>query len=338
MGPTAMRVLVTDFMGEPDLEREVLPGVEVESLLMLVGHAPTPADLLRVVEERPAGALIAWHEMFFSASTLATLGRAGVRGIVRAGVGYDNVDLEAAPAAGITICNVPDYGTDEVADHAMALLLWCLRRLSGAPPGAAWPQSWPDAGRFAAVRRLQGCALALLGFGRIGQAVARRAQVFGFDVRWYDPYVPRGQDKVTRTTRVESLHDLLVGADALSIHCLLSEETRHLIDAQALALLPPQAVLVNTARGGVIDESALFAALRSGGLAAAALDVLSQEPPVGNALYDAYSRGELPSVLLTPHVAWYSQQSAAELRRKAAAEAGRILRGEPPWNLVTSRQ
>src|SRR5919199_999729 len=328
MGQTAMRVLVTDFMGEPDLEREVLPGVEVESLLMLVGHAPTPADLLRVVEERPAGALIAWHEMFFSASTLATLGRAGV--------GYDNVDLEAARAAGMTICNVPDYGTDEVADHAMALLLWCLRRLSGAPPGTSWPQSWPDAGRFAAVRRLQGCALALLGFGRIGQAVARRAQAFGFDVRWYDPYVPRGQDKVTRTTRVESLRDLLVGANALSIHCLLSEETRHLIDAQALALLPPHAVLVNTARGAVIDENALLAALRSGHLAAAALDVLSHEPSVGNALYDAYSRGELPSVLLTPHVAWYSQQSAVELRRKAAAEAGHILRGEAPWNPITS--
>src|SRR5437588_6597581 len=313
MGQTAMRVLVTDFMGEPDLEREVLPGVEVESLLILLGHAPTPADLLRVVEERPAGALIAWHEIFFSASTLAALGQAGVRGIVRAGVGYDNVNLEAARAAGMTICNVPDYGTDEVADHAMSLLLWCLRCLGGAPPGAAWPESWWDAGRFTAIRRLQGRALALLGFGRIGQAVARRAQAFVVDVRLYDPYVPRGQDKVTRTVRVENLHDLLVDADALSIHCLLSEETRHLIDAQALALLPPHAVLVNTARGSVVDESALLAALRSGHLAAVALDVLSPEPPIGNALYDAYGRGALPSVLLPPPVAWYSPQRAAEL-------------------------
>src|SRR5439155_12662063 len=180
-----------------------------------------------------------------------------------------------------------DYGTDEVADHAMALLLWCLRCLGGAPPGATRPESWWDGGRFAAIRRLQGCVLALLGFGRIGQATARRAQVFGFDVRWYDPHVPRGQDKVTRTTRVESLHDLLTGADALSIHSLLSEETRHRIDAQALALLPPHAVVVNTARGSVVDESALLAALRSGRLAAAALDVLSHEPPAGTALYDA---------------------------------------------------
>src|SRR5438105_6843188 len=186
MGRTAMRVLVTDFMGAPDLEREVLPGVEVESLLMLVGHAPTPADLLRVVEERPAGALIAWHEMFFSASTLATLGRAGVRGMVRAGVGYDNVDLEAARAAGLTICNVPDYGTDEVADHAMALLLWCLRDLGAALPTATRPEAWWDATRFASIQRLQGRTLALLGFGRIGQATARRAQSFGLNVRWYD--------------------------------------------------------------------------------------------------------------------------------------------------------
>ena len=154
MGQTAMRVLVVDFVGEPDLEREVLPGVQVESLLMLAGHAPTPADLLRVVEEWPAGALIAWQETFFSASTLAALGRAGVRGIVRPSVGYDSVDLEAARAAGVTICNVPDYGTDEVADHAMALLLWCLRRLGGAPPGATRPESWWDDGRFAAIRRI----------------------------------------------------------------------------------------------------------------------------------------------------------------------------------------
>lgn len=328
-------VLVTDFRGDTEIERVVLPGIQVEALLTLTGHAPTPDDLLRVLAERPAGVLIAWHEMFFTATTLTALGRAGVRGIVRAGVGYDNVDLDAARAAGITVCNVPDYGTDEVADHAMALLLWCLRCLRAAPPGAVAPEAWWDSSRFAAIPRLTGLTLALLGFGRIGQATARRAQAFGFAVRWYDPYVPRGQDKVTRTTRVESLHDLLSGADALSLHCLLSEETRHIIDAGALALLPPHAVMVNTARGPVIEDAALLAALREGRLAAAALDVLRREPPVENALYDAYLRGELPTLLLTPHVAWYSQQSAVEIRTKAAAEAGRLLRGEPPWNPVS---
>ena len=335
MGSTGQRVLLADFKGEPDLEREALPGVEVETLSALVGRQPTAADLIRVVQEWPAQVMIAWHEMFFDAPTLAASARAGMYGMVRAGVGYDNVDLAAARAAGITICNVPDYGTDEVADHAMALLLWCLRCLRAAPPTTAPPEAWWDAGRFAAIPRLQGHTLALLGFGRIGQATARRAQAFGLDVRWYDPYVPRGYDKVTRTTRAETLPALLDGADALSIHCLLDAETEHLIDAAALALLPPHAVVVNTARGPVIDVAALIVALKEGRLAAAAIDVLRREPPVDDPLFDAYMRGELPTLLLTPHVAWYSQGSAVEIRRKAAAAAGRLLRGEAPWNPVT---
>ena len=399
-----MRVLITDFLAESDCEREVLPGVEVDALLSLIGHPPTPADLVRSVGERPAAVLITWYEMFFDATTLAALSRAGVVGIVRAGVGFDNIDLVGARAAGITVCNVPDYGTDEVADHAMALLLWCLRCLRDAsptaashglpasqnircrnalwlmkqaeeaghpismreagrrakvshaaiqhyqqakarrleqgglpemPPTAAPPTAWWDAARFASILRLQECTLGLLGFGRIGQATARRAQSFGLNVRWYDPYVPRGQDKVTCTTRVENLPDLLQDCDALSIHCSLNHETRHMIDAAALALLPPHAVVINTARGPVIDEQALFEALRAGRLAAAALDVLQHEPPVENALFDAYLRGELQNLLLTPHIAWYSQQSVRELRRKAAEEAGRLLRGEPPYNIVT---
>jgi len=131
-----MRVLITDFLAESDFEREVLPGVEVDALLSLIGHPPTPTDLVRVLGERPAEVLITWYEMFFDPTTLAALSRAGVVGIVRAGVGFDNIDLVGARAAGITVCNVPDYGTDEVADHAMALLSWCLRCIRAAPPTA----------------------------------------------------------------------------------------------------------------------------------------------------------------------------------------------------------
>ena len=119
-----MRVLITDFLAESDFEREVLPGVEIDALLSLIGHPPTPADLVRVVGERPSAVLITWYEMFFDATTLAALSRAGVVGMVRAGVGFDNIDLMGARAAGITVCNVPDYGTDEVADYTMAPLLW----------------------------------------------------------------------------------------------------------------------------------------------------------------------------------------------------------------------
>ncbi|HZS88386.1 MAG TPA: C-terminal binding protein [Chloroflexota bacterium] len=329
-----MRVLVTDFMGEPRIEREELPGIEVDALVNLVDYPPTMDDVLRVIAERPAQALISWHEISYTPDSLLALAKAGVRGIVRAGVGYDNVHLAGARAAGIIVCNVPDYGTNEVADHAMALLLWALRCLRAAPPQTADREAWWDTRRFAQIPRLQGRTLALLGFGRIGQAVARRAQAFGFNVRWYDPYIPRGQDKATQTTRVESVAELLDGADALSVHCLLSDETRHVINASTLGLLPAHAVVVNTARGAVVDEVALGDALRRGSIAAAAVDVLEHEAPVVSALYDAYMRGELPTLLMTPHAAWYSQQSVVELRRKAAAEAGRIVRGEPVWNRV----
>jgi C-terminal binding protein len=328
-------VLVTDFMVDIAVERATLSGVAVESAPALLGRMPRADELVRLVREREVTVLIAWHETALDAVTLAALAAAGVRGIVRSGVGYDNVDLAAAQAEGITVCNVPDYGTDEVADHTLALLLWCLRGLHAAPPAAAAPAGWWNAARFAAIPRLQGRTLALLGFGRIGQATARRAQSFGLDVRWYDPYVPRGQDKVTRTIRVETLPALLAEADALSIHCLLGPETRGLLDAPTLALLPAHAVVVNTARGGVVDGAALLDALRSGRLAGAAVDVLAHEPPVDDPLYSAYVRGEAPTLLMTPHIAWYSRESAVELRRKAAAEAGRLLHGEPPWNSVS---
>lgn len=328
-----MRILITSFTDEPIIERDELPGVEVDPLPLPSGHRAALDALLRALEERPAHALISWDEIPYDAEALAALVRAGVRGIVRSSVGYDTVDLRVAQASGLVICNVPDYGTNEVADHAIALLLWCLRGLHAAGPAAPSAAAW-DAARFAGLPRLAGRTLALLGFGRIGQAAAHRAQAFGLQVRWLDPYVPRGQEKVTRTTRVETVADLLTGADALSIHCSLTGETRRLIDARALAALPPHAVLVNTARGGVIDTPALHAALREGRLAGAALDVLEREPPVDDALFEAYARGELPTLLITPHVAWYARESKAEMRRKAAAEAGRIARGERPWNPI----
>src|SRR5258708_12590281 len=120
-----MRVLITDFLTESDFEREVLPGVEVDALLAFLGHPPTPADLVRFIAERPAAVLITWYEMFFDSTTLAALSRAGVVGIVRAGVGFDNIDLVGARAAGITVCNFPDSRTYHSAVHPIALLLPC---------------------------------------------------------------------------------------------------------------------------------------------------------------------------------------------------------------------
>jgi len=332
--PQNIRVLLTDSEGEPDVERAALPGVTIDSLSLALGRRPQMADILRAVSEQATPVVMIWYGIPFAAETLAALASSGVRGIVCCSVGYDLVDIAAAAAHDITVCHVPDYCTDEVADHTLAMLLWGLRGLPAASPTTVGPDAWWDSKRFVATRRLQGLTLALLGFGRIGQSVAQRAQAFGLKVRWYDPYMRRGQDKVTRTTRVERLADLLDGADALSIHCYRSAETIGMVDAAALAMLAPGAVVVNTARGRVLDEQALLEALCSGHVAAAALDVLAQEPPSLEGIYGAYLRGECPTLLLSPHVAFYSEQSALELRRRAAEEAGRLLRGEKPFNPV----
>lgn len=326
-------VLVADQPGDLAIERATLPGVKVVGFPSIPGQSHTVANLIRTVRQDPTPVLIVWSGDVFDRVALETLAGLGVHGIVCASVGYDHVDLATAAALGITVCNVPDYGTDEVADHALSLLLWCLRKLGTNSPTAATPQDfWTD--RCLPLSRLSDCTLALLGFGRIGQAVARRAKAFGLRVRWYDPYVPRGQEKVTRTSRAESLSELLCDVDALSIHCLLNAETHGLVDANTLALLPSHAVVVNTARGSIVDEMALLTALREGRLGGAALDVLEREPPGDTPLFAAYLRGELPQVLISPHVAWYSEGSAVERKRKAATEAGRLLRRETPFNPV----
>ncbi len=321
------RVLIADQPDDLSIEREALPGIEVAAFPDARGETLTVPSLIAAVRQHPTPVLVIWSGFILDHTALRMLSDAGVHGIVCASVGYDHVDLAAAAALGITVCHVPDYGTDEVADHAFALLLWCLRGLGTVTPA---PGFWSVP--YGPLLRLSDCTLALLGFGRIGQSVARRAEAFGLTVRWYDPYVTRGQEKVTRTIRAESLSELLTGADALSIHCRLNAETRGMIDAAALALLPAHAVLVNTARGPIVREAALLTALRAGTLAGAALDVLENEPPGDTPLATAYQRGELPRVLISPHMAWYSEGSAVERKRKAAAEAGRLLRGEPPFN------
>jgi phosphoglycerate dehydrogenase-like enzyme len=333
MSQLPQRVIIADQADDLSIEHAELPGVEIIGFPSRPDQTLTIPSLLEAVREQPAPVLIVWSGGTIDRDALETLASLGVHGIVCASVGYNHVDLVAAADLGLTICNVPDYGTDEVADHALSLLLWCLRRLGVDAPSAADPRAfWSN--RHAPLRRLSDSTLALLGFGRIGQAVARRAESFGLRIRWYDPYVARGQEKVTRTTRAESVAELLHNADALSIHCQLTAETRGMVNAETLAMLPSRAVVVNTARGPVVQEEALLAALRSGHLEGAALDVLEHEPPGDRPLFAAYMRGELPQLLISPHVAWYSAGSAAERKRKAAAEAGRLLRGETPYNAI----
>lgn len=297
----------------PDIEREIL--ADLADVAIFRGHART--ELVSQIAD--AHALIIWSRFAMDADILARLPHC--RAIVCASVGYDHIDLGFAAQRGIAVCNVPDYGTDEVADHAMAMILALSRKLhvlDAEIRAGVW--DWKRAG---AVPRLQEATLGLVGFGRIGMAVARRARAFGIDVAFYDPYVPSGVDKSLCVRRRESLDELLDESHIVSLHALSNDETHRMIGANELARLAPGSILVNTARGGLIDQEALIAAVESGAIGGLGLDVLADEPNVPAALVAS------PRVLLTPHSAWYSSASFAENRRKSATAARDLLLGRP---------
>lgn len=242
--------------------------------------------------------------------------------IARYGIGVDNVDLAAATKAGILVTNVPDYCIDEVSDHALALLLALARRIAVAD-GAVKAGAW-DVVAHAGIRRLRGQTLGLIGFGRIAKALASKVQALGMKVLVYDPYV-EAVAIAHHGAEAASFDRILTDTDAISIHVPLSEETRNLFGERELARMKPTAFLINTSRGGIVDERALATALKENRLGGAALDVLAVEPPPHD-----HPLRQAPNMILTPHLAFYSRESVMELQTKAAEEVARALRGEPP--------
>jgi phosphoglycerate dehydrogenase-like enzyme len=224
------------------------------------------------------------------------------------------------------VCNVPDYGTEEVADHTLMLLLAIARRLF--PSADAIRAGGWDVTTAFGTPRLRGRTLALVGCGRIGSAVSLRAKALGMRVVFFDPYKPDGLEKSLGVERVHRLDDLWPQAEFLSLHCPLTRDTRHVVNAASLARLPAGAYLVNTARGPCVDAAALRAALDSGQVSYAALDVIEREP-----LDDEELRRH-PRVVLTPHSAFYSVEGFREMRTKGAEEARRIVLGETVRNPV----
>ena len=322
-------VITSDRYGDPDadytLERAVLaryPELTVE----LVGLQARAEDQL-VAAARGADALLVSTREAINARVLGAI--PSVKVISRYGVGLDNIDLDAATANGIVVTHYPGYCTTEVADHALALILALNRRiveLDRDLHDGAWShhEATTTAILRGPVRPLGELTLGIIGFGRIGQAVARRALPFGLTLIASDPYVP--PESIT-TLGVEPMElDALLGrADIVTIHCPLTPETRGFLDARRLAHLKPEAVLVNTARGPIVDIPALVAALKGGRLAGAALDVVDPEPlPLDHPLY------RLPNVILTPHAAYYSERSVETVRTETLAEALTVLAGRKP--------
>jgi D-3-phosphoglycerate dehydrogenase / 2-oxoglutarate reductase len=246
--------------------------------------------------------------------------------IARYGIGVDNVDLAAASKAKILVTNVPDYCIDEVSDHALALLLALARRIVAAD-GAVKAGAW-DVVSHAGVHRLRGQTVGLLGLGKIAKLLASKVRPLGMRVLVYDPYL-EPTTIAQHGAEAVNLEDLLDQADAISIHVPLSPETRNLIGERELARMKPTAFVINTSRGGIVDEQALAVALKEGRLGGAALDVLSVEPPPPN-----HPLRQAPNIILTPHLAFYSRESVIELQTKAAEEVARALKGEPPRSPV----
>jgi C-terminal binding protein len=311
-------VVVTDHLAEAGVERAVLDPVADLLLLQTYDEADVAA------RAADADVLLVFHDIKLTERSIATLTKC--RGIVRCGVGFDNVDLKAAGRRGIVVCNVPDYGTEEVADHALLLLLALARRLLPAEQSVRAGR-WDPTTVFGAPR-LRGRTLGLIGCGRIGTAMALRAKALGMRVVFYDPFKPDGLEKSLGVERCWRLEELLTQSQFLSLHCPLTAETRHILNAETLARLPAGAYVINTARGPCIDVPALVDAVDSGHVAYAGLDVVEREP-----LDDERLRRH-PRVLLTPHTAFYSVEAFAEMRTKGAEEALRLLRGEPVRNPV----
>lgn len=290
----------------------------------------TVADLVEVTDspdDAPwADALIVSWGVRVNADTIARLGRCRI--IAVGSIGVDMVDVDAATAAGMVVTNVPDIFIEDVADQAMLLLLATWRRLKQADALAASNRWYEGRALLGEVPRLMGRTLGLLGFGNVARCVARRAQAFGVRIIAHDPYV---SELVMTTQGVEpvGLTELFSRTDLLSIHAPLNDETRHLVNRRHLALMPAGSVLVNTARGGLIDEDALIDALDRGHLAAAGLDVLEVEPP--SAGHPLLGR---PDVIVSPHVAAATTRMRRESRRRAAREVALVLQGRWPMACV----
>ncbi|WP_226951308.1 C-terminal binding protein [Rhizobium terrae] len=315
---------ITDHMiGTPDLEADVLGGdVEIDFF------ATTDETLFDADRLARLDALMVWGARLTSRS-ISYLKRC--RGVVRYGVGYEKIDLAALASAGIPFANNPDYGTEEVADHAIAMILSLHRRLWEHDARARGYASGWQVHSLKPLFRSNRATVGIIGVGRIGTAVVNRLKPFGFRILGYDPGQPPGHEKAVGYERVERLADVLAQSDIVTLHCPATAETRGMLDADGLAQLKPGAILVNTARGELLgDLDPLEKALRSGHLAAAAIDTLAQEPPGQHPLLSAWRNREdwlAGRLVITPHNAFYSDHAAVEMRTNAARTV-RILLDE----------
>lgn len=320
MGQTGRKrvVVIDDGYGSYETERRILDAVSTDVVL-----APCRGDLEQVLAVTAEADALLVRESPVTAQVIAQMPHC--RAIVRYGIGVDNIDLTAARERQIYVANVPDYGVEEVSDQAIALLLSVARRTASrdrAVRDGAWFVS-----RDEKMHRIAGRTVGLVGYGRIARAFERKMRGMGATrVLVYDPYLDAGA--YPEVERV-GLDALCAQSDYISLHSPLTPDTRNLIDAGRIALMKSTAIIVNTARGGLIDEAALVDALQRDAIFGAGLDVFETEPPDrSQPLF------QCSNVVVSDHTGWYSEDSVTELQHKAAEEVARVLRGDVPKHWV----
>jgi len=311
------RIVVTDY-DFPDLsiERSVIEAADAD---LRGEYARSPEEVIEAAEGADA-LLVQYAEV-----TDAVFEALDLQAVGRYGIGVDSIDLDAATEHGVPVVNVPDYCMEEVPTHALTLLLACIRKVPSydrAIKGGEW--DWTGG---KPIHRLTGSTLGLVGFGKLPRRLRELVAGFDLDVLVYDPYVDAADIEAADAEKVD-LDTLLERSKYVSVHAPLTEETHHLIDAAAFERMREDAILVNTARGPLVDIDALGEAVEAGEIAGAGLDVLPEEPP------DSIPPIDHESVVYTPHVAWYSEESMETMRRTVAEDVLGILQGEAPRNPV----
>lgn len=324
-------VVITDFITPPFKHEDKILG-DIADIVAL--NAFSEDDLIGKIED--ADAIMLYHFISITRKTIERLKKCKL--IVRCGVGFDNVDRLAARERGIPVANVPDYGTEEVADSAIAMMLTMMRGVSYLNTRLQNKQGPWIYEQVVPLHRLRGQTIGLIGLGRIGTATALRAKALGLNVLFYDPYVVDGLDKAIGVTRCDSLEEMLPRCQIVSVHTPRTPETQHIMNAKTIAMLPKGAFLVNTARGGCVDVYAVLAAIESDHLRMAAIDVLEIEPPTDDdPLIKAWRTPGHPAhdrIILNPHSAFYSEEGADDMRIKGSQNCRRVLLGKPPRNVV----
>ena len=310
-------VFITDYIESPNIEFDVLGNYLSDNLSKEIEY------------------IIVWHQKI-DKNYIDNL--PNLKGIVRYGVGYDQIDIGYCRKRNIVVCNTPDYGTDEVSDTALAMIMNITRGISRYDYfSRSYFNTWQE-NTIKSIKRNNEIKLGVIGAGRIGGSLILKANALRFQTFFYDPYVVRGHEKMLNSIRLESLKEILNACDIISINCPLNRETKAMVDDEFISMMKDGASLVNTARGGIISNIDVFyKALKEDKMSNVSLDVLPEEPPKKSLLLDAW-RGKAPWLdgrfIINPHTAYYSDKSFLEMRYKAASNILRMIKGKSPYNRV----